>query len=346
VSPRRIDGPDSVALTRDRPETAGRGSAWGVDVTRARLGLALVVVASLSSGCMRADRGSEGAPAVVRAIGSAAARIPAEVAVGFVDLETGEAAYLKPDVIMHAASTMKVPVLLELFRQAATGERSLTEPIEIRNSFTSIADGSAYSLTPEDDSETDLYDRIGEALPMRELARRMIVRSSNLATNLLIEEVGAARVRETMAAIGAGDMNVLRGVEDIPAFEAGLSNTTSARALTRVMEVIARCERGEVHDAIEPLTAADCAAMTGILTDQEFVEQIPAGLPEGVRVANKTGWITGITHDAAIVYPEGRAPYVLTVMTRGMEDHEVASRGIASVSAAVWDSLIEPSSRR
>jgi len=314
---------------------------------KTRLGFPIVVaIASLASACMPSDRGSDGAPDAARVIGSAAARIPAEVAIGFVDLETGEAAYVDPDVIMHAASTMKVPVLLELFRQAATGERSLDEPIEIRNSFTSIADGSAYSLTPEDDSETDLYDRIGEALPMRELARRMIVRSSNLATNLLIEEAGAARVRETMAAIGAADMNVLRGVEDIPAYEAGLSNTTSARALTRVMEVIARCERGEVDEAIEPLTAADCAAMTEILTGQEFTDQIPAGLPEGVRVANKTGWITGIAHDAAIVYPAGRTPYVLVVMTRGLDDHEVATRAIASVSAVVWDSLIEPSSRR
>lgn len=273
------------------------------------------------------------------AVRSAASEAPAEVSVGVIDLETGTEAYYDADVVMHAASTMKVPVMLELYRQAAAGERSLDEEVTIRNSFTSIADSSAYSLSPEDDSEFDLYDRVGDPMTLEELARRMIVSSSNLATNLLIEEVGAARVRETMAAIGAKDMNVLRGVEDIPAYEAGLSNRTTARALARVMEVIARCERGDVHEALAPLTPDDCRAMSAVLADQEFTEEIPAGLPDGTRVANKTGWITRIAHDAAIVYPEGRAPYVIVVLTRGFDDHDVASAAIADVSAAVWAEL-------
>jgi len=273
------------------------------------------------------------------AVRTSASEAPAEVSVGVIDLETGTEAYYDADVVMHAASTMKVPVLLELYRQAAAGERSLDEQVTVRNSFTSIADSSTYSLSLEDDSEYDLYDRVGQPMTLEELARRMIVRSSNLATNLLIEEVDAARVRETMAAIGAEDMNVLRGVEDIPAYEAGLSNRTTARALARVMEVIARCERGDVHEALEPLTPGDCQAMTAVLADQEFTEEIPAGLPDGVRVANKTGWITRIAHDAAIVYPEGRAPYVIVVLTRGFDDHDVASAAIADVSAAVWAEL-------
>ncbi len=176
-------------------------------------------------------------------------------------------------------------------------------------------------------------------MPLGELARRMIVRSSNLATNLVIEEVGAAAVRRTMEALGAGEMHVLRGVEDIPAYERGMSNRTTARALARVMEVIARCEAGEVEPALRPLTPADCARMVEILADQEFTEQIPAGVPEGVRVANKTGSITRIAHDAAIVYPPDRAPYVLVVMTRGLDDHEVASAAIRGISAEVWAAL-------
>ena len=277
---------------------------------------------------------------IERTIRTAANRGPGEVSVGFVDLGTGRRAYHEADEVMHAASTMKVPVLLELFRQAAAGERSLDERIEIRNSFSSIADGSSYSLDPAEDSETDLYGRVGGELPLEELARRMIVRSSNLATNLLIDEVGAGRVRETMEAIGAPGMQVLRGVEDTPAYEAGLSNTTTAGALTRVMEVIARCERGEVTDALAPLSADDCTAMTAILRDQAFTEQIPAGLPPGTAVANKTGWITRIAHDAAIVYPAERAPYVLVVMTRGFEDRAVAAAAIARISAAVWGELL------
>ncbi len=270
----------------------------------------------------------------------AASEVPAEVAAVVVDLETGERAGVHDDVVMHAASTMKVPVLLELYRQAAIGERSLDEGVPVRNEFTSIADGSRYSLDPESDGETDLYGRVGGEMTLAELARRMIVRSSNLATNLVIEEVGAGRVRELMAAIGAGEMNVRRGVQDIPAFEAGMSNTTTARALATVMETIARCEGGVVHEALLPLRPAGCRAMTGILAGQEFTQRIPAGVPEGARTANKTGTITRIAHDAAIVYPEGRAPYVLVVMTRGLEGTEVADAAIREVSEAVWRALV------
>jgi len=273
------------------------------------------------------------------AIRNAASEAPAEVSVGVIDLESGAEAFYDGDVVMHAASTMKVPVMLELYRQASSGERSLDEEVTIRNSFTSIADSSTYSLSADDDSEFDLYGRLGDPMTLEELNRRMIVHSSNLATNLLIEEVDAARVRETMAAIGAEDMNVLRGVEDIPAYEAGLSNRTTARALARVMAVIARCERGDVHEALAPLTPDDCRAMTAVLADQEFTDKIPAGVPGGVRVANKTGWITRIDHDAAIVYPEDRAPYVIVVLTRGFDDHDVAAAAIADVSAAVWRAL-------
>ncbi|MDX1673532.1 MAG: serine hydrolase [Longimicrobiales bacterium] len=265
--------------------------------------------------------------------------VPAEVAAVAVDLGTGERAAVDADVVMHAASTMKVPVLMELYRQAAAGERSLDERVPVRNTFTSIADGSTYSLTPESDGETALYAMIGDSVALEELGRRMIVRSSNLATNLVIEEVGAAAVRETMDALGAERMHVLRGVEDNPAYEAGMSNTTTAGALARVMTALARCERGDVHRALEPLEPADCRAMIGVLAAQEFTQRIPAGVPDGVRTANKTGTITRIAHDAAIVYPPERAPYVLVVLTRGLDRTPVADAAIREVSAAVWDAL-------
>jgi beta-lactamase class A len=261
------------------------------------------------------------------------------VAAVVVDLGGATSASVNGDVVMHAASTMKVPVLLELYRQAAAGERSLDERVPVRTTFTSIADGSRYTLEPGPDGEKALYERVGDRMALGELARRMIVRSSNLATNLVIEEVGADRVRETMAAIGAPEMNVLRGVQDIPAFEAGMSNTTTARALARVMVVLAACERGTVPPALEPLSPDDCRAMTDVLAGQEFTQRIPAGVPADVRVANKTGTITRIAHDAAIVYPEGRPPYVLVVMTRGIERTEAADAAIRDISAAVWEAV-------
>jgi beta-lactamase class A len=270
-------------------------------------------------------------------IAEAGATLPDSVddfAVGLdlLDLETGRRLSIHEDVSMHAASTMKVPVLFELYRQTDAGERSLGDSIRIENRFRSILDSSEYSLTPEDDSDSTLYARIGGYATYRELARLMIVRSSNLATNILIGRVDPRRVRNTMIRLNAQGMRVLRGVEDIPAYRAGLNNTTTAYGFSRVLEAIARCEL---------LTVESCEEIVAILADQEFDAGIPAGVPPGTRVANKTGWITAIDHDGGIVYPPARAPYVLVVLTRGIEDRAAATGLIAGLSRIVWEELVE-----
>ena len=254
------------------------------------------------------------------------------VGIDLLDLHTGRRLSLSEDVSLHAASTMKVPVLFELFRQADAGERSLDDSVLVENRFRSIRDDSEYSLTPADDSDSTLYQRIGEFATYRELADLMITRSSNLATNILIERVDARRVREMLARLNAQGMRVLRGVEDIPAYRAGMNNTTTAYGFGRVLEAIARCEL---------LTRASCDEIIDILARQEFTGGIPAGVPPGTRVANKTGWITAINHDGAIVFPEGRRPYVLVVLTRGIEDSDAADRLIADLSAIVWQEIVE-----
>lgn len=256
---------------------------------------------------------------------------PAEVAVSVVDLASGRRLGINDGIEVHAASTMKVPVLLELFRQAESGRLALDDPVLVRNEFTSIADGSRYALSKEEDGERALYGLIGRRTSLRDLARRMIVRSSNLATNLLMEVVRADSVRRTMERLGAREMGVLRGVEDTAAYRRGLNNTTTARAFARVLEAIARCE----------ITSQEaCDEMIEILSGQEFNELIPAGLPPGVPVAHKTGWITEIHHDGGIVYPPGRAPYVLVVLTRGIADTLVSARLGADLSRMVWRSLV------
>lgn len=253
-----------------------------------------------------------------------------EVAVALVDMATGDSLLINANTRMHAASTMKVPVMLELFRLAERGELSLDAPIEVKNSFISIADGSTYSLTATDDSDAELYGMVGMTLPMRELIRRMIVRSSNLATNILIELADPERIAETLAGVGASEMRVLRGVEDIPAYERGMNNTTTAYGLMKTLEAVA---------SNEVVSRGSSAGMVRILAEQEFREMIPSGLPEGTRVANKTGWIPGINHDGAIIYPAERDPYVLVVLTRGFTDPEDAARAARRVSRRVWMEL-------
>jgi len=253
------------------------------------------------------------------------------VAIALHDLEGGDSLLISSGVVMHAASTMKVPVMLELFRRIDAGELSLDRPIDITNGFRSIADGSTYSLSPEDDSDPELFRLIGGTLPLGELMERMIVRSSNLATNLLIDLASPDRIARTIEEIGARGVTVLRGVEDLPAFRAGLNNTTTAYGLMKVMEAIVS------GDGVSESSAAE---MIRILEAQTFRETIPAGLPPSVRVGNKSGWITAIEHDAAIVMPPGRAPYVLVILTRGYRDRAGAQAMGSRISRAVWEELI------
>lgn len=252
----------------------------------------------------------------------------AQVGVAFRDLGSGDSLDIDADTSMHAASTMKVPVMIELFRRVDAGALGLDQDVLLVNRFASIVDGSPYTLDAGDDSDSLVYTWTGRRVTIRELLDHMITRSSNLATNELIELVGAANANATAHALGATGMRVLRGVEDDKAFQAGLNNTTTARALATLMVAI---ERGT---AASP---ASCAAMRSILLRNEDNVMIPAGLPPGTPVAHKTGQITAIRHDAAIVYPKSRAPYVLVVLTRGIADPKAAEALAADVSRLVYD---------
>ncbi|MDT7779812.1 MAG: beta-lactamase class [Acidobacteriota bacterium] len=254
------------------------------------------------------------------------------VAVAFRDLKDGRELFINPHVSFHAASTMKLPVMLEVYREARDHMLSLDERLPVKNEFKSIADGSSFSVSSEDDSEHTLYQKIGGTVTVRELVRLMITESSNLATNILIERVTPARVMELLRRLGARDMKVLRGVEDGKAFERGLNNTTTARDLFVLLRAVAE---GRAVSRAASREVAD------VLAGQKFNEGIPAGLPAGVRVAHKTGSITKIEHDAGIVYPPGRKPYLLVVLVRGIAEEARAHRLIADISRAVYESVTE-----
>jgi beta-lactamase class A len=267
-------------------------------------------------------------------IGSLVAESGAEtVAVAFRDLQTGRELFVNERVSFHAASTMKVPVMFEVYREARAGTLGLDESIAVKNEFKSIADGSAFSVSPEDDSEQTLYKKIGGTETVRELVRLMITESSNLATNILIARVTPARVMALLRGMGARDMKVLRGVEDGKAFERGMNNTTTARDLLILFRALAE------GDAVSREASRE---MADVLAAQKFNEGIPAGLPRGLRVAHKTGSITKIEHDAGVVYPPNRKPYVLVVLVRGITDEARAHKLIADISRAVYEDALTP----
>ena len=250
------------------------------------------------------------------------------VAVAFRDLATGEECLIRADDPIHPASTMKVPVLLEVYRQASAGKLGLDDRLKIRNSFASIVDGSPFELDPKDDSELTLYKRIGEEVTIRELARLMITESSNLATNLLVEKVSPASTTEFMKELGAGGLKVLRGVEDGKAYAKGLNNVGSARGL---MTVLARLAEGTA------VSEAASGEMLAVLRAQKFNEGIPAGLPKGISVAHKTGSFKGTYHDAGMIELPGRKPFVLVVLTRGIEDEPSAHKLVSGIARIAYE---------
>ncbi len=252
----------------------------------------------------------------------------ADIAVAMRTVDGRTELLIDPDKPFHAASTMKVPVLIELFRQARAGTLSLDEQIPVRNEFHSIVDGSVYELSVGDDSDKEVYEAAGKTMSLRRLSELMITVSSNFAANLLIERLGVEKIRATVTRLGADGMQVLRGVEDDKAFEKGLNNTTTARGLLVLFDKLAR------GAAVDP--AAD-AEMIGILERQRFNEAIPAGLPAGTPVAHKTGSITRINHDAGIVY--GPRPYVLVLLVRGIEDRTKSAAIMADLSRTIFESL-------
>ncbi len=251
----------------------------------------------------------------------------AAVAVAYYDPVTRDTLLINGLRRYHAASTMKLPVLIELARRMDEGSLRWDQTLPVRNSFRSLADGSPYSLDLTDDSDSTLYAAIGQERTIEDLARLMIVRSSNLATNVLLERLEPGRVNATAHALGADSIQVLRGVEDGKAFAAGLNNTTTARDLAILLDAIARGRAA---------SRAQSAKMIEFLLGQEFNDGIPAGLPAGVRVAHKTGWITATSHDAAIIYPPGRGPYVLVILTSGYDEPQRASRLMADLSGLVY----------
>jgi beta-lactamase class A len=251
----------------------------------------------------------------------------ADVGVAFRTLDGKMEWFSRADDVFHAASTMKIPVMIELFVQVREGKLKLDEPLIVKNEFHSLVDGSIYMLNPADDSETDLYKAVGQTRTLSQLCELMMTVSSNLATNLLVERLGAGNIRATVHALHADGMTVLRGVEDNKAYEKGMNNTTTARGLLVLLEAIAKGQ------AVDPDSSRQ---MVEILARQKFNEAIPAGLPAGTRVAHKTGELPKIHHDAAIVYAP--RPFVLVILVRGLAESKNSTALMADITRRIFQS--------
>lgn len=248
-----------------------------------------------------------------------------------------------PDATHYAASTMKVAVLAALYRAGEAGMLDLDRPVPVRNEFDSAQPTARrFSCDRDYDNDDAVWQAVGGRAPLRWLAQRMIVKSSNLATNIVISHVGLAAVTGIWALAGARHSVTGRGIEDAAAREAGIANLVTAADLAALLGAIALgAERPG------PIAApATCRAMLDVLLAQEHREDLAAGLPDGVRIAHKNGWIRGVRHGAGAVFPDDAPPYVIAVCTTtdladggesGDGTDDAACRLIARVSAAAWE---------
>jgi beta-lactamase class A len=254
--------------------------------------------------------------------------VEGEFAVAFKDLKTNQTLFINEKENFHAASTMKTPVMIEVFKQAKAGKFKLTDSISVKNEFKSIVDGSPFSLDIGDDSADGMYKKIGTKMTIYDLTYQMIIVSSNLATNILIDLIDAKNANATMRKMGARDIQVLRGVEDTKAFQKGLNNSVTAYDLLLIFEQIA---------GKKVITKKASEAMIQILLDQKFNEVIPGQLPKDVKVAHKTGSITGVQHDSGIVFlPDGRT-YVLVLLSKKLTNAKAGVKALAEVSEMIYN---------
>ncbi|MBO9200957.1 MULTISPECIES: serine hydrolase [Niastella] len=258
---------------------------------------------------------------------------PGNFAIAFKDLSTGETLQLNEQDFFHAASTMKTPVMIEVYKQAAAGVFSLNDSFVLKNEFKSIVDSSVFSLNAKDDSDTTMYQHLGDKISLYNLVYDMIIRSSNLATNMVIELVNARNVTQTMRQLGAKKIQILRGVEDSKAFAKGFNNVTTANDLLVIYEKMAK---GEIVDS------ASSQAMIKILLNQEFNEIIPAKLPKDVKVAHKTGNISHVLHDSGIVFLPNGKKYVLVILSKNLQNEDNAKKAMAEVSEMIYKYVSSP----
>ena len=248
------------------------------------------------------------------------------VAVAFYDYSASIRFSYHGDRSFHAASTFKAGILFALLKAVEAGKVRLDDPLHVRNRFTSIVDGSPYRIDRDRDGDVMVHRHVGRSMPIESLARVMITRSSNLATNLLLDLLGISFIRTVLEEAGAEGLEIRRGVEDNVAYQQGINNETTAEGLVRLFRLFLDEDHlpQELRDkGLEMLLA------------QEFKSMIPARLPAGVRVAHKTGEISTHCHDAGIVFVPDREPYVVAIMTESTPSNSKRKKAVADLSAVV-----------
>jgi beta-lactamase class A len=260
---------------------------------------------------------------------------------------------LNGDRWFHAASTIKVAVLVAVAAAAADGRFQLGSRLAVRNRFLSAADGSPFRISPTRDANAEVHAHIGRTMRLEELAQHMIATSSNLATNLLLDLVGVDYARSVLARLGVDGVDLRRGVEDEKALAAGIMNRVTARGLVQLFCAIHERRIASLQEerrAVPPFgerrvgSLSQSQWMLHVLQQQAFTNGIPAGLPESVRaqatVANKTGEISNMSHDAGLVFLPDETVYAVAVLTETPDGVAPTQQTVARLARVAYDQVI------
>jgi len=237
-----------------------------------------------------------------------------------------------PDHQHYSASTMKLPILVAAHRRAERGELDLDRPVTVHDDLDSVVAGVRFRVDPGEDSDPETWAALGREVSLRSLVERMVTVSGNLATNLVLEQVGLREVAAVLADAGCSERTqVVRGIEDYAARDAGTDNLVTADDLARLMVALAE---GRLAG---PEATAACETT---LRAQTYRDGIPAGLPDDLLVGNKTGWIDGVNHDVALARAPGLPPVGVAVLVTAPGTPAEREDGIATITRAVWSAVV------
>lgn len=253
----------------------------------------------------------------------------AAYAVAVRDYETGFRFAMNTDRRFHAASTIKVAILLAIGQAIDDGRIRLEDTLHIRNRFLSAVDRTPFRIDAESDGYPQLHRLVGRTAKISDLAEWMIVSSSNLATNLLLDYITVEEAQRVLRNAGVNGVDLRRGVDDRKAHDRKFNNETTAAGLLDLFATL----RGDF------LSKASRDWAINILLQQRFNSMIPAPLPAHASVAHKTGEISTACHDAGIVYLPEREPYILVVLTEVAAETNGRREAIAKISETVFQCL-------
>jgi beta-lactamase class A len=242
-----------------------------------------------------------------------ARHVPAAIALDVLDLNTGYTAGFNAGRSMPAASTIKLPVMVEVFDQLESGRFDLHRRVMLLASDKDYGSG-------------DLCDApVGTTYPVSVLLEKMIDISDNTATNMLIRLVGRRSINRGMHELGLAHTHL---AGDVRTEGWGIRRTlrTSPSDLVRLLAMMARGQLVDEWSSNE---------MIAILEADQYNTLIPAPLPNDVPIAHKTGSLFDTLNDAGIVFAAD-APYVIAVMTTALPSQDLGRSFIHSVSRVTY----------